>query len=274
MAKINQEWPVSTQKWVDCPKWISHHNLISLPSSQITSVCQFLYSLIANERDLVALETITEHDIALNVIFPLDQHQEDTFSILPNKLYDRSLSYIIDNNDTHTSNQWSLILTDPVTILQCMCMNFNVSLNDMACYLHYSGIHFHTCILHDLAESDDALPYQPLSLGWCPSEHKSKPTTGDYREYHVTLDHLSSRPYARGAVAVPVAVTGFGLGFPMYIPIPQSYHHLIYLISHLSNSSMFSPLFLKVGLFGALHCHTLEIASLMSPMDHPLMQHH
>ena len=41
-------------------------------------------------------------------------------------------------------------------------------------------------------------------------------------------------------MAVPLAVTGFGIGFPMYIHIIQSYHHLIYLVSHLFNSSMFS----------------------------------
>ena len=41
-------------------------------------------------------------------------------------------------------------------------------------------------------------------------------------------------------MAVPVGVTGFGLGFPMYIPILWSYHHLVYPISHLFDSSTFS----------------------------------
>ena len=63
-----------------------------------------------------------------------------------------------------------------------------------------SSIPFHTCILCDLPKSDDTLPYQPLSLGWHPSEHKSKPTTGDYGKYQATLDHLFSRPYARATL--------------------------------------------------------------------------
>ena len=86
-----------------------------------------------------------------------------------------------------------------MTVLQCMCMNFNGSLKNMARYLFYSSIKFNTCILRDPPENDD-LPYQPLSLGWCPSEYESKPTTGDYGEYQVTLDRLFSRPYARAAL--------------------------------------------------------------------------
>ena len=131
--------------------------------------------------------------------FPLDQHQEDTFSILPNKLNDWSLCYVIDNNDPSISNWWSLVLTDPVTVLQCMHMDFNRSLKNMAHYLFYSSIKFNTCILCDPPENND-LPYQPPSLGWCPSEYESKPTTGDYGKYQVTLDCLFSRPYARATL--------------------------------------------------------------------------
>ena len=131
--------------------------------------------------------------------FPLDQHQEDAFSILPNRLDDGFLCYVIDNNDPSISNWWSLILTDPTTVLQCMCINFNGSLKNMAHYLYYSGITFNTCILCDLPENGD-LPYQPLSLGWHSSEHKSKPTTGDYSEYQATPDRLFSRPYAKASL--------------------------------------------------------------------------
>ena len=192
-AQITWEQPVSNQEWADYQKWIGYHKSTSLPSIQITSIHQFLSSLVANEWNLSFLEGIAEHDIAINTTFPLDQHQEDAFSILPNKLNDGSLCYVIDNNDPSISNWWSLILTDPMTVLQCMCMNFNGSLKNMACYLFYSGRKFNTCILHDPPKNDD-LPYWPLSLGWHPSEYESKPTTGDYGEYQVTLDCLFSRP--------------------------------------------------------------------------------
>ena len=198
-AQIAQEQPVSNREWVDCQKWISYHKSTSLPSNHITSVHQFLSSLVANKWNLSFLEGIAEHNIAINVTFPLDQHQEDAFSILPNKLNDGSLCYVIDNNDPSISNRWSLVLTDPVTVLQCMYMNFNRSLKNMACYLFYSSIKFNTCILHDPPENDD-LPYWPLSLGWCPSEYESKPTTEDYGEYQATLDCLFSRPYARATL--------------------------------------------------------------------------
>ena len=111
------------------------------------------------------------------------------FSILPNKLNDGSLCYVIDNNDLSISNWWSLVLADPMTVLQCMRMNFNGSLKNMAHYLFYSSIKFNTCILHDPPENDD-LPYQPLSLGWCPSEYESKPTTGDYGKYQANWASL------------------------------------------------------------------------------------
>ena len=198
-AQITQEQPVSNREWADCQKWIGYHKSTSLPSNQITSVHQFLSSLVANEWNLSFLEGIAEHDIAINATFPLDQHREDAFSILPNKLNDGSLCYVIDNNDPSISNQWSLVLTDPVTVLQCMRMNFNGSLKNMARYLFYSGIKFNTCILRDPPENDD-LSYRPLSLGWRPSEYESKPTTGDYGEYHATLDCLFSRPYTRAAL--------------------------------------------------------------------------
>ena len=97
------------------------------------------------------------------------------------------------------SNQWSLILEDPTTIVQCLHQNFGSSIKNVACYLYYSGIPFHTCItrLH-LPSSADNLPYCPLSLGWCSKNHRL--TTADYAEYEEMLDPLLHRPYGRAAL--------------------------------------------------------------------------
>ena len=73
-AQITWEQPVSNREWADCQKWIGYHKSASLPKNQITSVHQFLSSLVANEQNLSFLEGIAEHDIALNMTFPLDQH--------------------------------------------------------------------------------------------------------------------------------------------------------------------------------------------------------
>ena len=91
VAQITWEQPVSNWEWTDCQKWIGYHKLTSLPSNKITSVHWFLSSLVTNKWNLSFLQGLAEHNIALNVTFPLDQHQEDTFSILPNRLNDGSL---------------------------------------------------------------------------------------------------------------------------------------------------------------------------------------
>ena len=140
-------------------------------------------------RLITALQQIADYDISHNAALPLINQHEAGFVILPNRLDDGSICYIFDTNSQYSTNQWSILLTDPTTVIQCMCMHFNSSLKNMACYLYYSSIPFNTCILHNIPEDQD-VPYQPLSLGWHPKEHA--PTTEDYGEYQVTLDCLFS----------------------------------------------------------------------------------
>ena len=153
--------------------------------------------MINNQNNLAALHQIAEYDISHNTTFPLCNQCEASFVILPNRLDDGSLCYIIDTDGQHISNQWSILLVDPATVLQCMHIPFNSFLKNMACYLYYSGIPFNTCILQNVPDIQD-VPYWPLSLGWHPKEHI--PTTEDYGEYQVTLDCLFSRPYARATL--------------------------------------------------------------------------
>ena len=161
------------------------------------SIYQFVVSLITNRNNLAALQQIADYDISHNATLPLINQREAGFIILLNRLDDGSICYIIDTNSQYSTNQWSILLTDPTTVIQCMRMHFKGSLKYMACYLYYSGIPFNTCILHDVPGVQD-VPYRPLSLGWCPKEHA--PMTEDYGEYQATLDCLFSRPYARAAL--------------------------------------------------------------------------
>ena len=85
-AQITREQPVSNREWADCQKWIGYHKSTSLPSNQITSVHQFLSSLVANEQNLSFLEGTTEHNIAINTTFPLDQFRTEPMASLAKHL--------------------------------------------------------------------------------------------------------------------------------------------------------------------------------------------
>lgn len=188
---------ISRDEWMSCQKWLGHYQPEYLPSDQCASVYQFVVSLITNQNNLTALQQIADYDISHNATLPLINQREAGFIILLNRLNDGSVCYIIDTNSQYSTDQWSILLTDPMTVVQCMHMHFNGSLKNMARYLYYSGIPFNTCILCDVPEVQD-VPYRPLSLGWRPKEHA--PTTEDYGEYQATLDRLFSQPYARAAL--------------------------------------------------------------------------
>lgn len=196
----NPASPITSRQWTDCQKWVGHHKSSSLPSEQTASVYHFISSLITNQDNLTALQQISDHDIALNAHHPADIAREEGFSFLPNQLSDGSFCYVVDNIDTHVSNRWVLVLTDPVTVVQCMRTHFHGSLKNMARYLYHSGIPFNTCILRAIPNDQDIIPYKPLSLGWRPSGHGDKPTTADYGNYQATLDELFTRSYARAAL--------------------------------------------------------------------------
>ena len=193
----NSTAEISPDEGAYCQRWLGHHQPEHLPSGQRASVHQFVISLITNQNNLAALQQIAEYDISQNATFPLCDQREAGFVVLPNRLDDGSLCYIIDTDGQRISNRWSILLTDPVTVLQCMRIHFKGSLKNMARYLYYSGVPFNTCILREVPEIQD-MPYRPLSLGWRPKEHI--PTTEDYGEYQATLDWLFSRPYARAAL--------------------------------------------------------------------------
>ena len=143
---------ISHDEWLNCQRWPGHHQSKYLPSDQCASVYQFATSLITNQNNLPVLQQITDYDISHNTNCPLIDQHETGFIALLNRLNDGSLCYIINTNSQHNSGQWSVLLTDPTTILQCMCINFNGSLKNMVHYLYYSGIPFNTCILWDIPE--------------------------------------------------------------------------------------------------------------------------
>ena len=157
---------ISHNEWFNCQRWLGHHQSEYLPSDQHASVYQFVTSLITNQNNLPILQQIADYNISHNTNFPLIDQCETGFIALPNRLNDGSMCYIIDTNSQHNLSQWSLLLTDPTTVLQCMCINFNSSLKNMVHYLYYSGIPFNTCILQDVPEQQD-MPDRPLSLGTC-----------------------------------------------------------------------------------------------------------
>ena len=184
---------------MQCQKWLGLHEPESLPSNQCASIYQFVVTLVKNQNNISTLQCIPDYDIAHNATFPLAHQHETAIVILPNRLADGSLCYIIETNDRYHSDPWSILLTDPTTIVQCMRVKFDGSLKNMARYFYYSGVPFNTCILlREVPDCQDTYAYRPLSLGWRPKEHT--PTTEDYGKYQETLDRLFSRPYARAAL--------------------------------------------------------------------------
>ena len=111
----------------------------NLPSDQCASIYQFVISLITNQNNLTTLQQIADYNISHNTALPLINQHEASFIILPNRLDNGSVCYVIDTNSQYSTDQWLILLTDPTTVIQCIHMHFNGSLKNMAHYLYYSS---------------------------------------------------------------------------------------------------------------------------------------
>ena len=107
---------------------------------------------------------------------------------------------IYSQQDLESQLSWSLVVANPVAILQCFRANLGGSVQNMAHLLLHSGIPFNT--FAPSLQMDSNLPkkltYAVHKLTHRPIKHK--PTTGDYTRYEEICDQVLSHPYKQAAL--------------------------------------------------------------------------
>lgn len=190
----------------------------------IPSIIFFVSTLIAHHSDAYALNRISSQDVSPVAHSPLSAQNGGANSFRISSWIsagDKQRYYKLEckeHNRLHEPH-WSLILTDPVGVMQCLRADLKGSTVSAARLLFSYGVSFSTVLplAYTGGLSLDLSTHTAKSLGW---RGKAKPTKLDYPSYQSILSQSLSRPeIQRAAVLQGGIIWRLALGHSNCYPV-------------------------------------------------------